>query len=417
MLESQANGDGATQHGASPLAPLALEMRLGTRLGGYQLDDLAGRGGMGVVYRAKHLHLERTVALKVLIPELARNVDFRERFLRESRTAASIHHPGIITVYDAGEAAGLLYIAMRFVEGPDLAEVLRDEGALEPRRAVGLLTQIAAALDAAHAHGVIHRDVKPANVMIDGEQCYLTDFGLTKRISSQTALTARGQFVGTVDYTAPEQIQGGTVDARTDVYALGCLAYHALTGTVPYERESDVSVIFAHVNDRPPSLIATRPDLPTGLGAVLDSALAKRKEDRPESCGALVAALRGSLYGTTASVGRPAGSSDSAKVLVVAEKPRSRALVRASVAGRVQLLEAADRTSALALASAEQPAVVLLDYGTAGGSGAEICGILKAQPATAGIHIIAIVGSDQAGQNSARTRRCGSNAMRTSWAA
>ena len=235
--------DDATQHGPSNVVPVSADLRLGTRVGAYEIEDVAGRGGMGVVYRAKHVHLGRTVALKVLVPELVEDSAFRERFLRESRLAASIKHPNLITVYDAGEADGLLYIAMQYVDGAHLGELLQDEKGLEPRRALSFLRQIAAALDVAHSHGIVHRDVKPANVLIDSEGCYLADFGLTKRISSQTAMTAKVQFVGTVHDMAPEQIKAESVDARADVYALGCLAYQTLTVKVPFGQDSEVAIV------------------------------------------------------------------------------------------------------------------------------------------------------------------------------
>ena len=236
----QSEESDATQHGASQLAPRAVDLQPGTPLAGYRVEDVAGRGGMGVVYRATHLHLQRTDALKVLSRELVGTPGFRERFMREARTAASISHPGMVTVYDAGDAEGELYIAMQYVDGTDLGALLREEGALEPRRVVSMLRQIAGALDEAHAGGFVHRDVKPANVLIDGELCYLTDFGLTKQVSSETKLTARGQFVGTVHYMAPEQVEGLGVDTRADVYGLACVAFHALTGSPPFERDSDV---------------------------------------------------------------------------------------------------------------------------------------------------------------------------------
>ena len=339
---------------------------------------------MGVVYRAKHLHLDRTVALKVLTAELASNPDFRERFLRESRTAASIQHPSIVTIYDAGEADGLLYIAMQYVEGTDLGGLIRQEGALEPERAVAFLAQVAGALDAAHAHGVVHRDVKPANVLVQSDRCYLTDFGLTKPLSAHTQLTSRGEFVGTVHYMAPEQIEGADVDGRTDVYALGCLAFHALAGRVPFERDSEVSVVHAHLNDRPPPLTSARPDLPTGFDTVLDRALAKRREDRQSSCGELVAGLQAELAG---SAGAPALADEATavKLLVAAVEPRGRALVRASVQGaQVQVLEAGDVRSALSVARKERPRIALIDCDDEGGSfAADICTALKADTETA----------------------------------
>jgi serine/threonine protein kinase len=201
--------------------------RLGTTIAGYKISDRLGRGGMGVVYLAEHLTLRRQAALKLIAPELGENESFRERFLREARIAAGLSHPNVVTVYDAGELGDLLYIAMQYVPGSDLARVLSREGRLGPYRALDVCRQVAAALDAAHAAGLIHRDVKPGNVLIDGRHAYLTDFGLTKdRLAGHTQLTRSGEVVGTTHYLAPEQVEGRDVDGRADVYALGCLLFH-----------------------------------------------------------------------------------------------------------------------------------------------------------------------------------------------
>lgn len=265
---------------------------------GYRIDALIGRGGMGVVYRALHLHLQRTVALKVLAPELAASEGFRERFLRESRIAAGIQHPNIVTVFDAGEVDGQLFIAMQYVEGTDLAGLLRDKGRLEPAHALAIVGQVAAALDAAHARGLVHRDVKPANVLIAPERAYLTDFGLTKQVTAATAFTETGQFVGTIDYIAPEQIKGGRLSPQTDVYALGCVLYQALSGERVFPRDSEVAVIYAHLEDPPPSVCERVRDLPPELDAVIGRALAKDPAERWPGCGALVDAARGAIAAT-----------------------------------------------------------------------------------------------------------------------
>src|SRR3954452_15693882 len=214
------------------------ELPAGSEIAGYRIECVAGRGGMGVLYRATDVTLRRSVALKVIASELSGDEGFRTRFQRESRVAASIRHPNVITVFRAGEDGGLLYIATEFIEGTDLKALIGERGRLEPRLAADLAAQVAAALDAAHAKALVHRDVKPANILIaveDGrERAYLTDFGLTKSTGSETAMTETGMFLGTIDYAAPEQISGGTVDARTDVYALGCVLFHMLTGRLPY---------------------------------------------------------------------------------------------------------------------------------------------------------------------------------------
>jgi serine/threonine protein kinase len=231
------------------------------QIAGYRIEARVGRGGMGEVYRAVQLDLGRRVALKILAPQLAADDRFRRRFLRESRIAACIDHPNIIPIYQTGEQGDLLYIAMRYVDGPDLATLLRREGRLEAARVLAIMAQVASALDAAHERGLVHRDVKPANILLatglagsDGH-CYLCDFGLIKEVDSEqvaSALTATDQFVGTIPYVAPEQIEGTAVDGRTDVYSLGCVLFHCLTGSVPFEGTSDVEVVFAHLGKPPP---------------------------------------------------------------------------------------------------------------------------------------------------------------------
>ena len=253
---------------------------------------------MGVVYRATQLDLERTVALKVIAPALAEDPDFRARFVRESRVAASIDHPNVIPIYYAGENDGVLYIAMRYVEGEDMRALLRREGALEPGRAAMLVNQVAAALDAAHARGIVHRDVKPANVLLGAsDHAYLTDFGLTKSVGSQSGLSHAGQWVGTLGYVSPEQIRGEHVDARADVYALGCLLFYALTGETPYRRDSDEATLWAHLHDPAPSPRALVTGVPESFDDLIGRALAKDPADRFPSAGdlgraALVAAGR-----------------------------------------------------------------------------------------------------------------------------
>src|SRR5437762_3162090 len=225
---------------------------------------------MSSVYLAEHLRLQRKVALKLIALELAHDERFRERFLRESLLAASLDHPNVVPVYDADESDGVLYIAMRYVEGTDLRELLRRHRPLPPARAVAVVGQAAAGLDAAHRRGLVHRDVKPGNILIgEDDHAYVSDFGLTKQASSQSGLTATGQLVGTVDYVAPEQIQGQPVDGRTDVYSLTCVLYEALSGEKPFEKDTEVATIWAHIQDPPPAPSAARPDLPKGLDAVI----------------------------------------------------------------------------------------------------------------------------------------------------
>ena len=246
---------------------------------------------MGAVYLAEEVGLGRKVALKLLAPGLAENARFRERFLRESQLAASLDHPHIIPVYAAGEADGELYLAMRYVEGYDLRQLLARER-LAPARTLALLAQVADALDAAHERGLTHRDVKPGNVLIaartGGEHCYLADFGLTKQTSSISGLTGTGELVGTVDYVSPEQIRGDAVDERADVYALGCVLYECLAGEPPFARESEVATIWAHVHDPPPALGGR-------VDGVLGRALAKSPGDRYGSCAELVASAADAL--------------------------------------------------------------------------------------------------------------------------
>ncbi len=275
--------------------------RVGTDLGPYRIESVIGRGGMGVVYLATHSGLDRKVALKLLAPDYAGDEAFRARFLRESRMAAAIDHPNIIPIYEAGEVDGAYFLAMRYVAGTDLETRLR-AGPLEPREAAHILGQVASALDAAHEQGLVHRDVKPANVLIatgkgveKADHAYLTDFGLTKHRGSQSGLTEASAFIGTLDYIAPEQIEGKPVDGRTDQYGLACVAFECLAGRVPYVRETDIAIAMAHLRDAPPSAVELRTELPHEVDAVLARGMAKRPDDRYPSCEAFVVALRQAL--------------------------------------------------------------------------------------------------------------------------
>jgi serine/threonine protein kinase len=273
------------------LVRVKLDQRIGTVLGGYRILEQLGRGGTSVVYRAEHVRLGRAAALKLLSPGLG-EADFSDRFLRESRLAASLDHPSIVPVYDAGEDDGLLWIAMACVEGTDLKTLIREEGALPLRRALFILGQIASALDAAHARGLVHRDVKPANILVGPEdRAYLSDFGAVKELAS-VGMTRTGSFVGTIEYCAPEQIEGGDVDARTDVYALACVLYETLTGTPPFHRPSEVAVLNAHLHAPPPRLTKAAPGLSNELERVIEKALSKSPLDRYATPGELMTAAR-----------------------------------------------------------------------------------------------------------------------------
>ena len=257
----------------------------GAEFAGCRIEAVAGRGGMGIVYRATQLSLGRPVALKLITPDRAGDAGFRERFERESRIAAAIDHPNVVPVYAAGEEAGHLYLVMRYVKGTDLQHLLARERTLPPERVAAIALQIGAALDAAHAVGLVHRDVKPANVLLGGEHAYLADFGLSQVVGSDTRLTSTGQWIGTADFMAPEQFEGGEADARADVYALGCVLYDALTGSVPFPRGTVPKTMIAHLQEEPP-----RPSeygAPLGFDRVIARALAKDPEDRYPSAGDL----------------------------------------------------------------------------------------------------------------------------------
>jgi serine/threonine protein kinase len=271
--------------------------RVGSLVGGYRLEAQVGAGGMAVVFRARDERLGRLVALKILAPALAADAAFRRRFIAESRAAAAVDDPHIIPVYEAGEADGVLFIAMRFVRGGDLRLVLDREGTLPPGQVAGFISPVASALDAAHGAGLVHRDVKPANILVDTRQdrpdhVYLSDFGVSKGAISSVSLTGAGHFVGTPDYSAPEQIQGWAVDGRTDQYALACVAYQLLTGATPFERDQGMAVLLAHLSQPPPSVSSRRPDLPGAADEVLARGMAKAPEKRYRSCLDFAEALR-----------------------------------------------------------------------------------------------------------------------------
>ncbi len=271
-------------------------------LPGLELESVLGRGGMGIVYCAREARLNRLVAVKVINAELADDPVFRRRFEGESRIAAGLEHPNVLPVYAANEHEGTLYLVTRYIEGSDLKEQLATGGRMAPARALAILGQVAQALDAAHAQGLVHRDVKPANILLahpgtPSEHAYLTDFGLSKQVASVSGLTRTGQFVGTVDYIAPEQARGEGIDARADVYALGCVLYEMVTGHVPYPRDSDVAKLYAHLHDMPPPASTQAPGIPPALDAVIERALAKDPNTRYPSAGDLARAAHSALSG------------------------------------------------------------------------------------------------------------------------
>ena len=262
----------------------------GTTIGRYRIESRIGGGAMGVVYLATDTRLERRVALKLIEPSLAADPDFRNRFEREARAAAGLDHPHVLPVYEAGEDDGQLYLAMRYVPGVDLATQLARHGPLDVEATIRLVGQLAAALDAAHASGLIHRDVKPANVLLAPDQhAYLADFGLAR--SAGPGITRPGQLVGTADYTAPELLLGESASPASDTYALACLAVECLTGRPPFSRDGELATLYAHANDPIPDLTQQLPELPPGLQAVLERGLAKDPAQRYPSAGELAAAL------------------------------------------------------------------------------------------------------------------------------
>ncbi len=281
-------------------ADLAAGFAPGSRLGGYRLEEQVGAGGMAVVFRAHDERLDRLVALKIMTPAMGSDDMFRQRFIRESRAAAAVEDPHIIPVYEAGEVGHILFIAMRLVRGGDVRSLLRREGPLSPDRVASIISPVASALDAAHAVGLVHRDVKPANILLDRrpgrpDHVYLSDFGLSKSAEVSLGLTAAGQFLGTPDYTAPEQIEGLPVDGRTDQYALACAVFELLTGQAPFHRSESFAAIWAHLNKPPPSLAERRPGLPPAADGVIAKALAKTQPDRYDTCWEFADALRDAL--------------------------------------------------------------------------------------------------------------------------
>jgi protein kinase-like protein len=343
------------------------QLTTGELIAGYRVDGLAGQGGMGVVYRATQLSLGRTVALKLIAPALAGDPHFRERFERESRLAAAIDHPNVLPVYEAGEIGGTLFIAMRWVDGTDLRTLIHRGRGIEPRRAARIVGQVAAGLDAAHGLGLVHRDVKPANILIvaGSEHAYLTDFGLIKRIRGGDELTDSGEFVGTIDYIAPEQIRGDGCDARSDVYSLGCVLFHSVSGRVPFHTDSGVAKIYAHLNEAPPRPSDFVPALPAALDEVVARAMAKEPGDRYATAGDLGhAAAAATAAGAPATPmpgrARPTGTAPAQTVALknggdpVRRRPPARR-ARTLAALGILVAAAAAATALLALRGSDEP--------------------------------------------------------------
>jgi serine/threonine-protein kinase len=343
---------------------MTADQRIGTEIAGFKIQEELGRGGMGVVYLAEQSSPRRRVALKILSPDLARDPAFRERFTRESEAAASVEHPNVIPVHASGESDGVLYIAMRYVQGEDLATLIHREGPLPSGRAVSICSQIAEALDEAHETGLVHRDVKPGNILVaKGDRAYLSDFGLIRRSKLETGLTKTGQFMGTIDYCAPEQIRGEDVDGRTDVYSLGCVLYECLAGAPPFSRETEIATLYAHLEEPPPSTTSSPSGPSRELDRVIGRAMAKRPDDRYATAGEFARAARHAL-------GVVSGEGD-----VVSEHPparRSRLL-----AGAGALLVLAAITIFLATRGSPAPGGT-----TNGPAGPPLGSVIRLDPAT-----------------------------------
>jgi streptogramin lyase len=332
---------------------------IGTDFLGFRIEELIGQGGMGVVYRAYDLRLKRTVALKLLAPALARDERFRERFARETELVMSLEHPNVVPIYDAGDVDGRVYLAMRLVDGTDLGTLLRTEGALEPSRAIAICRQIASALDAAHARGLVHRDVKPSNVLLDQTgHVYLADFGLTRRVDDQAGAPGGESSIGTPAYLAPEQLMGQPVDGRADVYSLGCLLYECLTGETVFPRESRLAVAWAHLEEEPPWASRRRLELPEAIDSVISRAMAKEPEERYPTCAALIAAAEDALGF------RRVGLRRRTKLVVIAAVVLAGAFVVAAIAALFSTGHPAGRVKAPAPLFAPANTVARIDPAT-----------------------------------------------------
>ena len=304
---------------------------IGTDVAGYWVESVLGSGAMGVVYVARQRSPERRVALKLITPAFANDEVFRRRFLREATAAAAIEHPHILPVYAAGESNGTLFMAMRLIDGRDLREILRGSAELPLERVERIIGQVGGALDAAHARGLVHRDVKPGNVLVteqsdaeDADFCYLMDFGVsTWTASSAATITATGQMVGTANYMAPEQIEGGAVDGRTDLYSLGCVLYECLTGSAPFSGRSAPAILYGHLHEQAPAPSSLRPGLQPDVDEVIDRALRKAPEERYPSGRELLRDLRAALTGSNATL--PAITAAAAPTGSPTTRPRKKA--------------------------------------------------------------------------------------------
>jgi hypothetical protein len=361
--------------------PRWTDLAAGDEFAGYSIESRIGRGGMGILYLAVEPGLERQVALKLIAPEAAADEVFARRFAEESRIAASIEHPNVVPIYAAGEEGGVPWIAMRYVRGSDLGRWIQREGRLKPAQAVALIAQVGNGLDAIHAAGLVHRDVKPANVLLSGEpgddHAYITDFGVARNVATQSGLTQTGRFVGTLDYVAPEQISGEPIDARVDVYALGCLLFKLLTGEVPFPREGEAARLYAHLNDPPPAPSLYAPEVSMALDDVVARAMSKSPGDRFPSAGDLGRAAQAALSGTaisaperTVATGAAATGEREAPAAKTREIP-TRNRRRLFLGG------------ALALVAAAAGAILLLSGGGDGGSASGETGVATTKEAKA----------------------------------
>ncbi|WCB96545.1 serine-threonine kinase [Baekduia alba] len=346
------------------------DLETGSEFAGCRIEGVLGRGGMGVIYRATELRLGRPVALKLIATEQASDPDVRERFEREARMTASIEHPNVVPVYAAGEEDGHLYLVMRYIPGTDLHHLLKatDPPRLPPARAASIVAQVAAALDAAHAAGLVHRDVKPANVLIGGAHAYLSDFGITRVQASDTRITDSGNWIGTVDFMAPEHLRGEPTDARADVYALGCVLYTALTGTPPFRHDTVPATITAHLHDPPPRPSEAATGVPVAFDSVIARALAKEPADRYPSAGdlgrAALAAAAGERVSTArGSVATGAATPEEAEPTRIAPAGGATAVMTEPAATRIAGAADAGGSGADGVAGARRPAAVKVQRG------------------------------------------------------